>query len=267
MSAGSFMTSILSAAYPDLYAAVGIMAGGAYADPACIAGNPATNPVETSAQLAYAEMGPRKRVVPRLVMGGDADQGITPPCQEKAFEQGLRTNNLVISGGKTQDAPLSLKPASTREVPKEGGYSSTVRTYRDPDGCVVAERWVIHGMNHFWSGGSADPKSKNFTDPKGPSGAEASWRWFSRFTKSGTTMPCAETPCPQRVLSLRLPAGTAAASATVDGKRATSRIKRGNLLVTLPAGLRETTAVKVRARKASGRKQTRRYTYAGCGPS
>ena len=33
MSAGSFMTSIMAAAYPDLFAAVAIMAGGAYADP------------------------------------------------------------------------------------------------------------------------------------------------------------------------------------------------------------------------------------------
>ena len=55
---------------------------------------------------------------------------------------------------------------------------------------------MIHGMNHFWSGGTTDPKYKSFTDPKGPSGAEASWRWFSRFTKSATAMPFAEAPKP-----------------------------------------------------------------------
>jgi poly(hydroxyalkanoate) depolymerase family esterase len=267
MSAGGFMTSILAAAYPDIYAAVGIMSAGAYADPSCLFGNPATKPAATSAQEAYAEMGPRARVVPRLVMGGDKDSGVPPACHDKALEQGLRTNNLVISGGSSQDGPIPLNPSAVREEPKAGGYPSTVRTYRDPDGCVVGERWVVHGMNHFWSGGSSDPKWASFTDPKGPSGVEVSWRFFKRYTKSATAMPCATAPCPKTTISIRLPAGTVAASATVDGKRVTGKIKRGSLLLTVPPGLRETTAVKIRARKASGRKVTRRYSYAGCGPA
>jgi hypothetical protein len=125
-----------------------------------------------------------------MVMGGDADQGIPPACADKALEQGLRTNNLVL--GDRQDAPISLTPDSVREVPKEAGYSSTVSTYLDPAGCVIGERWLIHGMNHFWSGGSADPELANFTDPKGPNGAKATWRFVSRYTKGSTAMPCAE---------------------------------------------------------------------------
>jgi poly(hydroxyalkanoate) depolymerase family esterase len=196
MSAGSFMTSIMAAAYPDLYAAVGLMAGGAYADPSCLLGNPVTTPVQVSAQAAYEEMGPRARVVPRLVIGGDADAGVPPACADKALEQGLRTNNLVVSG--SQDAPIALTPASTRDDHKRGGYDYTVKTYLDPAGCVIGERWVVHGMNHFWSGGSSDPKWANWTDPKGPSGADASWRFFSRYRKSDTGMPCAESPAAQR---------------------------------------------------------------------
>ncbi|MDX6583809.1 MAG: hypothetical protein QOI10_2993 [Solirubrobacterales bacterium] len=189
MSAGSFMTSIMAAAYPDLFAAVGIMAGGAYADAGCIFTGTGI-PVEASAQLARDEMGSRARIVPRIVMGGDADQGVPPACADKALEQGLRTNNLVL--GDTQDAPISLTPASVREVPKEGGYSSTVSTYLDPNGCVIGERWLIHGMNHFWSGGSSDPELANFTDPKGPNGAKATWRFVSRYRKRSTAVPCAE---------------------------------------------------------------------------
>ena len=190
ISAGGFMTSIMAAAYPDLYAAVGIVAAGAYADPECLVGNPATTPVEVSAQLAYDEMGPRARIVPRLVMGGDADAGVAPACADKALEQGLRTNNLVIGGA--QDGPIGLTPAATREGARPGGYDYTVRTYRDPSGCVIGERWLIHGMNHFWPGGSSDPQWANWTDPKGPSGARASWKFFRRFRESETAMPCAE---------------------------------------------------------------------------
>lgn len=188
MSAGSFMTSIMAAAYPDLYAAVGIMAGGAYADGSCLFGAPGI-PVESSAQLAFDEMGSRARVVPRLVMGGDADAGVSPACADKALEQGLRTNNLVL--GASQTAPISLQPAAVREKAKPGGYGSTIRTYQDPQGCVIGQRWLIHGMGHFWSGGSANPELANFTDPKGPSGARASWRFFSRYTKRATSLPCA----------------------------------------------------------------------------
>jgi poly(hydroxyalkanoate) depolymerase family esterase len=192
LSAGGATAAIMAATYPDLYAAVGINAGGAYGDPGCLFGNPATRPVDDSAAAAYAEMGPRARVVPRLVMGGDSDQGVPPQCADKALEQGLRTNNLVIDG--SQEAPISLTPSSTEEVPPPGPgrYASTVSTYTDPDGCVIGQRWLIHGMNHFWPGGSSDPEWASFTDPKGPSGAKIAWRFLHRYTKSGTSMPCAE---------------------------------------------------------------------------
>ena len=192
MSAGGFMTSIMAAAYPDLYAAVGIASAGAYADFSCLGTTAASRPVESSAALAREEMGERARIVPRLVIGGDADQGIPPACADKALEQGLRTNNLVLGGSQT--GPIPLQPAAVREAPAEtpGGYGSTVSTYRDPSGCVVGRRWMVHGMNHFWSGGSSDPQWASWTDPKGPSGAEASWRFFSRYTKRSTAMPCAE---------------------------------------------------------------------------
>jgi poly(hydroxyalkanoate) depolymerase family esterase len=280
MSAGAFMTSIMAAAYPDLYAAVAINAGGAYADPECLVGNPVTTPVEVSAQLAYDEMGSRARVVPRLVTGGDADQGIAPPCADKALAQGLRTNNLVISG--SQDGPIPLRPSSVREEPKPGGYASTVSTYRDPAGCIVGERWLIHGMNHFWPGGSSDPKLADFTDPKGPNGAEISWRFLARYTKRETAMPCAEAPaapaapapavsprpryCRRREVLVALPRQTRAARATVNGRRVAARITRGRLRLVLPAGRRVRTVVVIHARTRSGRAVTRVHRYRGCGP-
>jgi len=262
MSAGSFMTSIMAAAYPDLFAAVAINAGGAYADGTCLF-TPVGVPVQASAQLAYAEMGPRARVVPRLVSGGDADQGIPPACADKALLQGLRTDNLVVGGSQT--APISLQPAARREVPKPGGYGTTVSTYLDPAGCVIGERWLIHGMNHFWPGGTSDPKYKDFTDPKGPNGAELTWAFLRRYTRSTTAMPCAEAPCPARWLTIRVPAGARALRATVDGRRSPIRVGHGRARVRVPSALPTSTAtVVVRGRTADGRRFTRRRSSRGC---
>jgi poly(hydroxyalkanoate) depolymerase family esterase len=190
MSAGSFLSADLAAAYPDIYAASGENAGGAYADGTCLVQGEATLPVATSAELAFQQMGPRARVVPRIVLGGDADQGIPPACADKALAQGLRTNNLVLSGSQT--TPISLHPKSVRHEKVPHGYKYLVRNYRDGHGCLVGQRYLVHGMDHFWSGGSANPKWKNFTDPKGPSAAIASWKFFRRFTLSNTAHSCRE---------------------------------------------------------------------------
>jgi poly(hydroxyalkanoate) depolymerase family esterase len=188
-SAGGLMAAVEAAAYPDLFAAVGIVAGAGYADGPCFTTGVGI-PVETSAQLAFVQMGPRARVVPTFVIGSDADLAFPETCANKALEQGLRTNNLVLSG--SQDGPIALTPAAVRQKRKPGGHAYTVSRYRDPNGCLIAERWIIHGMPHAWPGGTTDPKYAGFTDPKAPSGAKGSWSFFRRYTKRGTAMPCAE---------------------------------------------------------------------------
>lgn len=272
-SAGGFMTSAMSAAYPDLFAAVSIVAGGSYQDGGCLGPSPGL-PVEMISESARNEMGSRARIVPRMVMGGDADQGISPSCADKALFQGLRTNNLVL--GADQNGPISLTPASSRTELNPGGYDSTVDTYLDPAGCLIAERWMIHGMGHFWPGGPSDPAWKNWTDPKGPSGAEASWAFFKRYTKSDTAMPCAEAPvpvdssdktCVKRKVTVALPKRTRGVRATVNGKKVRSKIVKRRLRVWLPAGTRDRTVLRVEGRKKNGKKFSRRLAWRDCGPS
>ncbi len=196
MSGGAFLSADVAAEYPDLYAASGENAGGAYADGTCLFTSDASLPVQTSAQLAFQEMGPRARVVPRFVIGGDADQGIPPACADKALLQGLRTDNLVIDGSQT--TPIPLTPASVTHGQVPAGYSYTVSNYLDGHGCLIGQRVLVHGMNHFWSGGSSDPEWHDFTDPKGPSAAVMSWAFFSQFTLANTAWPCSGRPRPKQ---------------------------------------------------------------------
>ena len=191
ISGGGLMTSAVAAAYPDLYAAVAIHSSAGYGDGVCFASGTGI-PVQASALLAYNAMGSNARVVPLMVISGDQDLAFPPSCNDKALEQGLRTDNMVLS--RSQDGPISLSPASSHDGQVTGGYAYTVKSFLDPSGCLIAERWIVHGMGHFWSGGTTDPAYANFTDPKGPSAAKATWAFLSRYRKPDTEMPCAEAP-------------------------------------------------------------------------
>jgi poly(hydroxyalkanoate) depolymerase family esterase len=198
VSAGGLMTSADAATYPDLYAAVGIVESAGYADGLCFttgAGIPAT----TSAALARVAMGSRARVVPLFVIGSTGDLAFPQTCAKKALEQGLRTNNLVL--GASQTAPISLVPAVVSRGQRPGGRTYTVSSYRDPSGCLIGERWIIDGMPHAWPGGTTDPKLKGYVDNKSPDGADIAWRFLSRYTRSATAMPCAETRAPKAALT------------------------------------------------------------------
>ena len=270
-SAGGLMASIEDAAYPDLFAASGVVVASGYADWPCFVTGVGI-PVTTSAQLAFDQMGPRARIVPRIAIGSDGDQAFPAACSDKALEQSLRTNNLVFSG--SQDEPIALTPAAVREEQKPGGYGYTVSSYRDPSGCLIGERWIIHGMPHSWPGGTTDEKYAGYTDVRAPSGAEATWAFLKRYRRSDTAMPCAEAPvaaapakCPARAVTVTLPRGARVRSvvATVAGRRVRTAIRGRRVTLTLPSGPRGTVRVVLRVRREGrSRAQIVRRTFARC---
>lgn len=180
MSSGAYLAADMAASYPDVFAAVAQDAGGAYADNGCGESPTSSLSVSQSAAMAYREMGRRARVVPRLVIGGDADPSVAPACATKALLQALRTDNLVLDHRQT--SPIGLSPRSVTAGTAPGGDGYTVSTYVTAGGCVVGQRWLVKGMKHFWSGGSSDPRWAQWTDPAGPSAAAASWAFFSRYS-------------------------------------------------------------------------------------
>lgn len=193
MSAGGWMTSIMGATYPDLYAAIGIAEGGGYG--IGLAGlaqplGPLILQPELLALAAYQAMGGNARVVPVINFQGDRDAAAPPTTGAHAVQQWLMTNNLVASGSLR--SPFPLAPTETIDVIPRTGYPYHVDIYNDEDGCRILEQVRIEEMEHFWPGGSDDPKSRGFTDPKAPSGAEMSWAFFRRFRLSDTALPCTE---------------------------------------------------------------------------
>jgi poly(hydroxyalkanoate) depolymerase family esterase len=157
MSAGAAMAVILGATYPDLYAAVGVHSGLAYGAahdmPSAFAAmkGGAPDPAHGKTRAAQgAGAVDLTRSVPTIVFHGDRDGTV----HQWAGEAGR---------------------ATVRRDQVPGGRVYTRSVYHDAGGHPVAERWVVHGAGHAWSGGS--PRG-SYTDPDGPDASAEMVRFF-----------------------------------------------------------------------------------------
>ena len=153
LSAGGAMAAIMAHTYPDLYAAVGIHSGLAYASardlPSALAAMRGEGPV--TGELP----GEPRHAVPTIVFHGDDDTTVHP-----------------------SNADWAIAPAAAGKKVESGearGLSYT-RTVQPGDaGKPVAEHWVVHGAGHAWSGGSIEG---SYADPRGPDASREMLRFF-----------------------------------------------------------------------------------------
>jgi poly(hydroxyalkanoate) depolymerase family esterase len=157
LSAGGAAAAIMGAAYPDLYAAVGVHSGlpvGAARDiPSAFA----------AMRQGGAGSGPGTRAVPTIVFHGDQDftvhasNGDAVVAQSTATATGLRS---AVHRGQAQ-------------APGGHAYSRTVHTNSSDK--ALCEQWTIHGAGHAWAGGNS---SGSYTDPRGPDASREMVRFF-----------------------------------------------------------------------------------------
>jgi poly(hydroxyalkanoate) depolymerase family esterase len=151
LSAGGAAAAVLGAAYPDLYAAVGVHSG--------LALGSASNLVSALGAMQGRGDAPVGHGVPTIVFHGDADRTVHPA-----------NGDAVIAAV----AAKGLK-VSTSEGRVAGGRSYTRLTGTAADGRAMIEQWTIHGGGHAWSGGSA---RGSYTDPLGPDASSEMLRFF-----------------------------------------------------------------------------------------
>jgi poly(hydroxyalkanoate) depolymerase family esterase len=188
ISAGADMTVILAAAYPDVFAAAGSLAGCAYQTCGDLTG-----------RLAFTQMGGRARMVPLFVENGTADV-LNPAPQSVALAQSwLGLGDLVDDGtanGSFSRVPATQATSVPGGSPSPGGgdacvhnnsflclggilgladYPVTRTTWDDAKGRDVLELWLVHGLAHAHPHAPGDGP---YTDPLGPDVTASSYRFF-----------------------------------------------------------------------------------------
>lgn len=199
-SGGGAMATVMGATYPDLYAAIGVVAGCPYF--AC---------TDATGALAWGTMQRHGTVrqVPTIVIDGSLDEVTAYPLSEATVQEWLGVAdladdgllNVTVSrspaayenhGFDTTPQPLSGDPCVSLSPPVnrfpcaggiigfQGTYPYTVRHYADAAGKDIVQMWTIHGAGHAYPGGN--PQG-SFVDPLGPDVTTGAWNFFASHPK------------------------------------------------------------------------------------
>jgi poly(hydroxyalkanoate) depolymerase family esterase len=156
LSAGGAMAAVMGATYPDIYAAVGVHSG--------LGCGTAGDLISALAAMRGKQRHLRSAIrapTRTIVFHGDADQTVHP-----------------LNGDSIVDAALAdLEAARKEALPgrSPGGVDYLRTICRNKAGLSVVEHWVVRGVGHAWSGGSAEG---SYTDPRGPDASREMVRFF-----------------------------------------------------------------------------------------
>jgi poly(hydroxyalkanoate) depolymerase family esterase len=167
LSAGGAAAAVLAAAYPDLYAAIGVHSGlacGAASDvPSAFAAmRRSQRGASRRSDGSFSGSGGYSRIVPAIVFHGDQDTTVHPTNSDQVIAQ-LREALVTEARVEVENARVPSGRAYTRSV------------HRDAADRSIFEQWIIHGAGHAWSGGSP---VGSYTDPQGPDATREMLRFF-----------------------------------------------------------------------------------------
>ncbi len=154
LSAGGAAAALVAAAYPDVFAAVGVHSG-----------LPAQGARDIATAFAAMRGGttglPHRTALPTIVFHGLADSTVHPDNGSACLAQAL-------------PAMPGLRRSTRHDAPK-GKRPHRVTEHRHADGRSFAEHWEIDGAGHAWAGGHP---GGSFTDPAGPDASAQMLRFF-----------------------------------------------------------------------------------------
>lgn len=176
MSAGGAMADVVAAAYPDIFAAVGVHSGVPCGSAASVAEAFAVmGSGEPEALAAPAGAADGRKPVPIIVFHGDQDRTVHPRNGERMIAATLERASAI--NGQGGDAARARVERGVSERGRE--YTRTV--HEDHDGSPLAEHWLVHGSGHAWSGGRPEG---SYTDVQGPDATREMLRFFFEHPQS-----------------------------------------------------------------------------------
>jgi poly(hydroxyalkanoate) depolymerase family esterase len=171
LSAGGAMAAIMGTKYPDVYAAVGIHSGLAYAAAHDAPSAFAAMRGEGSKRVGHKSRDDASmRSVPTIVFHGDSDTTVHPSNGDDLIAQA----SPASSASKARENAYA-EHERTVEHGETSGRAYTRTIYRDTAGKLVMEQWLVHGAAHAWFGGSTEG---SFSDPAGPDASREMLRFF-----------------------------------------------------------------------------------------
>ncbi|HKO99651.1 MAG TPA: PHB depolymerase family esterase [Pyrinomonadaceae bacterium] len=190
ISAGGAMAVVMAANYPDVFAGLGVIAGEEFKAATTVeaglasmkTGGPDPN---QQGQLAYQAMqknlGSKKRM-PVIAFHGMKDPYLNPLNTEQLISQWAQTNDY-LDDGKDNDS-VAIKSVSDSKGAVADGYSYTKGQFKDSNGRLLMEKWMVEGLGHAWPG---SPNANQFADPKGPKATAEIWRFFGETNLDSPT--------------------------------------------------------------------------------
>jgi poly(3-hydroxybutyrate) depolymerase len=164
LSAGGAAAAVMGSTYPDLYAAIGVHSGLACGAAKDMASAFAAMKQGGAAAGLFSSNGigsKKAGIVPTIVFHGDQDLTVHPGNADRVIAQSLAGPSVLARQMKRGQVP--------------GGYAYSRSIHTDENGRTLLEQWVVHGLGHAWSGGSA---AGSYTDPRGPDATREMVRFF-----------------------------------------------------------------------------------------
>jgi poly(hydroxyalkanoate) depolymerase family esterase len=172
LSAGGAMAAVMGATYPELYAAIGVHSGLPYGVardmPSAFAVMRNTKAKEGPLAANISDPVPLAQPIPSIVFHGDRDATVHPSNGDKVLSQ------CVSHSCKEENAKVEQSKS-----PNGRAYTRT--TVHDAHGKAVAEKWIVHGAGHAWSGGTG---KGSYTDPTGPDATREMLRFFRTHARN-----------------------------------------------------------------------------------
>ena len=176
LSAGGAMATVMGATYPDLYAAICVHSGLPYAVahdmPSAFAAMKNRKSKASARKVGAQAAKPLGHTIPIIMFHGDRDTTVDPSNGDQAVAQCV--SQLEAGSGK-----FTSDKVEKGAVPNGRTYTRTV--LHDAQGKAIAEKWIVHGAGHAWSGGSS---KGTYTDPKGPDATREMLRFFYTHQRS-----------------------------------------------------------------------------------